>query len=131
MRFPFVILPRSAYDDMRERERTLFDTLLRLRIPGAAASALAPDALSPRLEAKELSPIERAVNENPHARANPRLRAHLLSWARKELDAADPNDRAAREALERKVLNRLRGWSVVSTESSSDEDEDDEVIALG
>jgi hypothetical protein len=74
-----------------------------------------------KLEAKRRSDVDQALDENKHASSNPRLRAHLAKWAEREIANGAPAE---------KVLDRLRGWHLASSDDDDDDDNDDTVLGV-
>jgi hypothetical protein len=125
MRWPFV--PKRCYDDLqakyadarsdlaqgRDREAYLMNVILDMRMSGGTVARVA--ASSSLRVVPQRSAIQQAIDENPIASSNPRLRRHLATWAeqqrREDVDEAE-------------IVERIRGWHIVSTEAD-DDDEDD------
>jgi hypothetical protein len=131
VRFPFV--SRAIYEDVvqrlerqlndeRSRTRYLTDLVADMKVSGAAVVRMhgAGAVGVPKLETKQRSDVDQALDENKHASNNPRLRAHLGKWAQREIDRGE--DAA-------KVLDRLRGWHLASNDDDEDDD-DDAVIGV-
>lgn len=116
IRLPFV--SRRAYDDAqaaiefeRKRSEGLLEILLRMKSEGAVLLPAAP----PRLEPRELTVWEKALEQHPRARNDRRLHAHLSRWAEDEL----AKGRSADE-----IADEITAWSDVRHEDDDDDDED-------
>jgi hypothetical protein len=142
MKLPFV--SRVAFDvvvDARdrmaeelriERERVgyLTDMIVQFKMGGATLMKARADQLE-RIQAggatvkPPRSGMQQAIDENKHARANPRLAAWLGKWADKQL---------ALGVSQEQVELRLRSWSVIREVSDDDEehlDDGTDIIDLG
>jgi hypothetical protein len=139
VRLPFV--SRSLYDileklfvetvtrlerqleDERQRTRYLIDLVADMKVSGASVVRSIATGARPvdKLEARRRSDVDQALDENKHASSNPRLRAHLAKWAEREIANGAPAD---------KVLDRLRGWHLASSDDDDDDDNDDTVLGV-
>lgn len=127
MKWPFLILPRSVYDDQQaaskarddantKRINELTNTIIDLKMSGAQVVR----HTGIRLEPKEETEIERVIRENKHARRDPRVARALQKYADDALADGKP---------ESEVLEKLANWDRV--ESVDDDDLDDELRAMG
>jgi hypothetical protein len=118
VRFPFV--SRGVYEttlellrDERRRTNDLMDVLVKLKVSGASIPR--DPAMMKPLEARAVDPIEEAITENKHARANPRIRMALSHFADTEKRKGTSTEL---------ILERLRSWDRVDR-ASDDDDEND------
>lgn len=129
MKFPFVFMSRTVYDQMvkdsaDERERTA--RLTRIIVKMKVAGGSIPRALSAgRLPPRELTEFEidvqRAIDRNPHAN-RPGFRGQMATFVERAL--ADGID-------QKRILTKLRTWHLVTNADGAEpEVTDDDVIPL-
>lgn len=128
MKLPFLILPRTVYEDLRgdleaalKREAALHQLLLDMKLDGAQVIRHNPDFRRAQRE-KEVDPIDEALEENPKYRMNPVLKRRMRLWADEQL--ADP--RKSRDV----VLDRIRNWDRVNPSSVDEQDDEDANLGL-
>lgn len=124
MKWPFVA--RSLHDDVvadlrkrldesERRRQELTETIIDLKVTGASIPRIVTTG---RHEQKPRDLIEKAVDDNPLFRADPRLRRRQIAWARKQVaDGADSAD----------VIAQLEGFGKVVR--NDDDDEEEEFVA--
>lgn len=123
MKLPFLLVPRSVYDDLRAdlaakdvRVKELTDTLLDLKLQGAQViRRLTHAGHGLRLDAKPVSAIEQAIDDDRRCQTDPQLRARMLTWADRQL--------ATQTMSEEQVLATLRTWSSPTAGGDVDDDE--------
>lgn len=103
---------RGLLDREAGRVDALTKVILRLKSTGAVL--LPPSAVqATRGPARELSPIERAIDDNPRARANAGLTRQLFKYA----------DQAKRDGVpEEDVLEKLRTWGQPTHDDDAEDD---------
>lgn len=128
MKIPFLVLPRTVYDDGRrdllaahERIKELEQLLLDMKLDGAQIVRANPAYRKAHRE-KVVDPIDAAIAENPKCRMNPMLARGMRTWA-DQIIAEGEHDQDW-------ILGRIRNWDRISTATSSD-DEDEEDRRLG
>lgn len=124
MKWPLV--PRSVHDDVvtdlrkrldesERRRQELTETIIDLKVTGASIPRIVTTG---RHEQKPRDLIEKAVDDNPLFRADPRLRRRQIAWARKAVaDGADSGE----------VIAQLEAFGTVVR--NDDDDDDEEMIA--
>ena len=116
MKFPFVILPRRVYDDLmadRQQDRTDKRRMLRTIVKMKVSGGIIPRSPSMKVVPREPDPIEKAIDENKHARSNPRIRAALMKYADREREKNTPLAEIERV---------LRTWSDPNARGDDDDD---------
>ena len=122
MKFPFVVLPRSAYDQLlaeRDRCARLTKTIVRMKLAGGVL--VRPTAAKREDGPRDafLRAARAAIDADKHS-ARPGFAASQLTWAEREYDkGTDPNA----------IIERLRKWHNVKA-SEDDDDDDDDVIPI-
>lgn len=121
MKFPFVVLPRSAYELLlaeREETKKLTGTITDMKLAGGVL--VRPTAAVKREDTPRdvfVRAARAAIDADSHS-ARPGFAAAQLTWAEREYDkGTDPNA----------IIERLRTWHKVNTE---DDDDDDDVIPI-
>jgi hypothetical protein len=127
--FPkFPIVPRSIYEDVKaqlersERERRrLTRTIVKMKVAGGSIPRIAQGV---RLAPAEYDPFEEAIANNKHAASRPAVRKALQDFVARE---------QKKNTRPEKILEALRTWNAVRSESSEDDeslDDDNDTIAF-
>ena len=119
MKFPLLLLPRSVYDDLQTdlkakdaRIKELTDLVVDAKMSGAQIVRRASAGL--KLPTREITAIEKAIDEHPKCRANRALRARMLDWADLQREKG---------VSEEDILDRVTSWDTIA-----EDDEDDAIV---
>lgn len=128
MKLPFLILPRTVYDDQRrdleaawKRVDELQQIVFDLKLEGAQIVRTHPELFKRRLEKKDVDLIDVALDENPKCRRNHALRRRMREWADLELQAGRTTAY---------VLERIGNWDRIDAAAAEAEDEEDRRMGL-
>jgi hypothetical protein len=128
---PFV--SRGVYDDARADLKALqadlaverlqiahlTETIIQMKVTGATVRQAVGQNLGIKLERRQPTALDKALDENPRTRNAGQIRAKTSEWAERALAECQSDDE------KEEVLDRVRNWSRVSAA-----DEDDEEIAV-
>lgn len=117
---PFVIVPRSVYEQMVATQAKMTDAVINMKLAGGIV--VKPPGARPAKEPSEFEKaVESAIRANKHASTRPGIAARLRAFAFEQLDAGKaPAD----------ILERLHTWSSPHREDPDEKPEPDDVIKI-
>lgn len=133
MPFPYLLIPRTVYDDGRrdleranERIKELEQLLLDLKLDGAQIVAYNPEFRRAKREKdRQVDVIDEAIASHPKCQRFPALARKWRAWADRLIEARGDTPEVRAFAVQ-----RIRTWDQITGVEDDDEDDADRKMGL-